>query len=99
MDFIPTGYITPRTAVGLILRKRHGVDWGKEELQLEKVSTPIPGTIDDNGQAVEGQYYDREAIKDGRQQTREAEEELLAALRRSELTACPSSYKLEQLAA
>ncbi len=87
MDFIPTGYITARSAVDSILRKRHGEDWGQEELRLENVSTPVPGAIDDNGQAVEGQYYDREAIKAGREQTMEAEEELLAALRRGELTA------------
>ena len=52
MDFIPSDYIAIRTAVDHILRTTHGDDWGRQELEIEKDETIIPGAIDDTGQPV-----------------------------------------------
>jgi len=70
MDFIPEGTITIRMAVDLILRKRHGPDWGSQPINMEDEPDPESG----------GYHYDREAIALVRNQISEARDELHAAL-------------------
>ena len=85
MDFIPAGYIAIRTAVDQILRTTHGDDWGRQELELEKDETIIPGAIDDTGKPVKGRPYDRDTIAAARQQVRDAEARLLSAFKSGQL--------------
>lgn len=85
VDFIPAGYITVREAVHRILRKTHGEDWGKKEIELEGDEIVIPGAFDEAGQPAMGRPLDREAVKTGRLQVRDAESHLRSALSSAEL--------------
>jgi hypothetical protein len=89
MDFIPAGYITIREAVDRILRKSHGDNWGKQEIELEadEITYPSAGADDDSLPINIGRPHDRKKVAAGKQQTRDAEGVLLTALVEEKLVA------------